>query len=136
MQLIKGVNNCEAIIINEIINIIIHEKTSIDLSINSEYYSDVLFEEWDNRLSIKGVQVQFGTDAENESDELGLTIEDIVLGIKEGEPCPKKWERKKDHYEVCIKWGKKIIRIVYIFSYWLDIKCECIFVKHIGEVYQ
>lgn len=136
MQSIKIVNNCDAIITNENIYITNREKESIDLSINYEYYSDVLFEEWDNRLSIDGVQVQFGTDAENESDELGLTIEDIVLGIKEGEPCPNQWERKKDHYEVCIKWGKKIIRIVYIFSYWLDIKCDCIFVKHIGEVYQ
>jgi hypothetical protein len=73
------------------------------------------YEEWDRLYTYKGLPVKLRRDAEHELDEIGVLLEDVILGIKAGEPCPRYWRDRRDgHYEICFKFGGKIIRVVYI----------------------
>lgn len=95
---------------------------------------NVDLKEWDDLYTVNGVPVKLGNDTERELDEVGLHVEDLIQGIKQGGPCPDAWPRRRGHEEICFRHGYNVIRVVCIRSYSIDDGCECIFVKHIGEV--
>ena len=90
--------------------------------------------EWEDQFSIDGCPVKQSKDSMHESYDLNLSIYDLIFGIKYGDDCPKKWDRKQFSFEICFYFGGKLIRIVYVYSFSFDHDSECILIIHVGEV--
>ena len=81
----------------------------------------------------QGKELRFSKEAHREIHRHGLSTDDILKVLNMGEDFPGK-SRKKGIYEMCLRKGNKVMKVVVAESYSFDTKSLAWVVIHVMAV--